>query len=395
MSQSKVQQSTSKGNKNRGFQGRHRSKSALCLTYFSYGIVALILLLSVGIILIITGTISPETKTNTLKDSADHLPHSAVTSSVDNKTQIELGAVGIIRNGGDDTISVPRSDEGTLEKPLIVHALDFNGKVERHISLITGGKTGLRQNLRVIMNNRNNGAETRPGSDKDKETRAERKRRQIEEDGDGGAVVGMPWAYLEAKKILRSHPLFQSGAPKDLRKVEKFMNDSKNIMIQMIPSLEDTMLYISQHPACVKTPIFLTMATVGDDLYWQLIENFVYSMVKFEISNCSLVICVSDPKCMRLCNENDFPCYDYQTERKPLPSVMEQIGEVKLFHIPQAMSKGVDVFMLDLDVGFLSDPRGIVRTFYETPDVDIFVQVCIIISYSIYFNSYLSVSLFT
>jgi hypothetical protein len=35
---------------------------------------------------------------------------------------------------------------------------------------------------------------------------------------------------------------------------------------------------------------------------------------------------------------------------------------------------GVDVFMLDLDVGFLSDPRGIIKIFNESPDVDIFVQ---------------------
>jgi hypothetical protein len=35
----------------------------------------------------------------------------------------------------------------------------------------------------------------------------------------------------------------------------------------------------------------------------------------------------------------------------------------------------VDVFMLDLDVGFLADPKGIVKTFYETPEIDIFVQV--------------------
>ena len=31
--------------------------------------------------------------------------------------------------------------------------------------------------------------------------------------------------------------------------------------------------------------------------------------------------------------------------------------------------------MLDLDVGFLADPKGIVKTFYETPEIDIFVQV--------------------
>lgn len=35
----------------------------------------------------------------------------------------------------------------------------------------------------------------------------------------------------------------------------------------------------------------------------------------------------------------------------------------------------VDVFMLDLDVGFLESPRHMVKAFVETPIVDIFVQV--------------------
>ena len=36
---------------------------------------------------------------------------------------------------------------------------------------------------------------------------------------------------------------------------------------------------------------------------------------------------------------------------------MEQIGVVKLLHIPRALERGVDIFLLDLDVGFLADPR--------------------------------------
>jgi len=36
---------------------------------------------------------------------------------------------------------------------------------------------------------------------------------------------------------------------------------------------------------------------------------------------------------------------------------MEQIGEVKLLHIPRALQRGVDIFMLDLDVGFLANPK--------------------------------------
>jgi hypothetical protein len=31
--------------------------------------------------------------------------------------------------------------------------------------------------------------------------------------------------------------------------------------------------------------------------------------------------------------------------------------------------------MLDLDVGFLSDPNVVVKLFYETPRMDVFVQV--------------------
>eukprot|EP01034_Spumella_vulgaris_P027166 gene27166-33849_t len=116
------------------------------------------------------------------------------------------------------------------------------------------------------------------------------------------------------------------------------------------------------------------MATVHDDLYWQLIENFMYTMVKFNISACSIVICVSDPKCMKLCDEAHFPCYNYVEHVTPLPSVMEQIAAVKLLHVPKALTRGVDVFMLDLDVGFLEDPVHMVEAFRETPIVDIMVQ---------------------
>ena len=38
------------------------------------------------------------------------------------------------------------------------------------------------------------------------------------------------------------------------------------------------------------------------------------------------------------------------------------------------MAKGVDVFMLDLDVGFLGNPSHVIQLFYETPKIDIFVE---------------------
>ena len=37
-------------------------------------------------------------------------------------------------------------------------------------------------------------------------------------------------------------------------------------------------------------------------------------------------------------------------------------------------STGVDVFMLDLDVGFLASPKDVIRLFYDTPRIDIFVE---------------------
>lgn len=234
-------------------------------------------------------------------------------------------------------------------------AVDSNGVPMDHIRLILGGKTGLRQNLRVVMTEENSGALTRPGSSADRE-RLKLKQQQHGNEhekqhenepennnekgnenkkGKLGAIVSseqMPWAYLEALDALKQHPLHQLESP-----IHNKNNKKKKA------TLADVMTYIDSQPVCSNLPIFLTMATVGDDLYWQLIENFVYTMVKFEISSCSLVICVSDEKCMRMCEENRFPCYDYQSNKTPLPSIMEQIGEVKLRHIPMAMAKGVRI----------------------------------------------------
>ena len=77
--------------------------------------------------------------------------------------------------------------------------------------------------------------------------------------------------------------------------------------------------------------------------------------MKYNVSDCSLVICVSDARCMDMCAASYFPCYNYRSEavRKALasgkdesavmnmPSVMEQIAEVKLLHIPKALAKNV------------------------------------------------------
>jgi hypothetical protein len=212
---------------------------------------------------------------------------------------------------------------------------------EPHIQFIHGEKDGtIKQDMRVVLFD-------------SEVAELSAKTRQHGTDSKG---AGAPNAYKVAVERLKALPLFtyQSQTPQS--------------------SLEATMEYLSALPQCNQKPIFLSMASVGDELYWQLIENFVYTMTKFNTVECSLVICVSDANCMKMCANLHFPCYDFKSAVRPLPSVMEQIGEVKLYHVPKALEKGVDVFMLDLDVGFLNDPMSMVRAFYATPKIDIMVQ---------------------
>jgi len=139
------------------------------------------------------------------------------------------------------------------------------------------------------------------------------------------------------------------------------------------PPLEDVLYFLHNRPECKNKPIFTTMANVGSPLYWQLIENFVYTMAKYGLSDCTLMICVSDPHCMSLCKDNSFPCFDHQHKAekggggggKATAHTMEQIAQLKLATMPKALLRGVDIFMLDLDVGFLADPMRLVGRFSE------------------------------
>lgn len=175
---------------------------------------------------------------------------------------------------------------------------------------------------------------------------------------DASIASAVPVDLTETQRRLRRHPLYGSNRTSD-----------------ETLSLEDVMELIKWSPACARKPVFITLATAKTDLYWQLIENFVYTLAKFDQSDCALVICVSDGGCMRKCEEATFPCFNYESADRPLPSVMEQIAQVKLLHIPRVLGRGVDVFLLDLDVGFLESPAHMVEAFYGTPIVDIMVQV--------------------
>ena len=133
----------------------------------------------------------------------------------------------------------------------------------------------------------------------------------------------------------------------------------------------------------------VAMANVPTSLYWQLTENYIYTLLKFDMSDCGVMICVNDDGCMDRCRAAAFPCYNfkYMTHHAQLPevvalgasagartgsmssipSVLEMIAYLKLFHIPRALSRGVELLaVLDLDVGFLGSPQSIFNYMYNT-----------------------------
>jgi hypothetical protein len=156
---------------------------------------------------------------------------------------------------------------------------------EQHIQLIPGIKTGIRQDMRVVL-------------PEDSGKQVHLIEGSAKREGETN-ILGRSRAFVEAQETLKRHPLFSFKKEQTI-------------------SLEVAMENIKATPQCAAMPIYLSMATVGDDLYWQLIENFVYTMVKFNSSDCSLVICVNDKKCMEMCAESYFPCYNYVHDKQPV-----------------------------------------------------------------------------
>ena len=208
----------------------------------------------------------------------------------------------------------------------------------------------------------------------------------------------------QVRRQLREHPLhslpFNGQASGGNREghinVANSNNNNNNNNgdrgIGMDSSIFDILPWLQRQPQCENKPIFLSMAHVVGEMYWQLIENFVYTLVKFEMSDCSIMICVDDLNCMQKCKENDFPCYLFEYEKQHAnlpeiallgaqagyadpnapagsvskPSVMELIAYLKLYHIPKALQNGLGaVAVLDLDVGFLESPQSIVDYMYD------------------------------
>jgi len=149
--------------------------------------------------------------------------------------------------------------------------------------------------------------------------------------------------------------------------------------------LTQFMVDVSQRKECANKPLFVSMARVQSSLYWQLIENYFHTMNRFGHVECSILVCISDIECAQLCEKEGFPCfpYNYYSDFNlidPFPvgedtfpegskeiHVMEQIACLKLKYIGDALEKGVNIIILDLDVGFLRDPLLLYDGFLADP----------------------------
>ena len=77
-------------------------------------------------------------------------------------------------------------------------------------------------------------------------------------------LLHQPRELLLSNRVLATHPFFQ---------LMKTFNSSSI-------SLEQVLVYLKAQSVCSHSPVFLAMASVGDELYWQLVQNFFYSLVK-------------------------------------------------------------------------------------------------------------------
>lgn len=91
------------------------------------------------------------------------------------------------------------------------------------------------------------------------------------------------------------------------------------------------------------------------------------------------MICISDQTCVDKCKEHGFPCYDYHHDNASEP-IFLQIGKLKLYYVGEAIKKGVDVMLLDLDVSFLRDPLELMEGFLDNETEHIRCQMDLIYS---------------
>ena len=149
-------------------------------------------------------------------------------------------------------------------------------------------------------------------------------------------------------------------------------------------NLLEYMLLISKQPQCSLKPVFVSMARVQSDLYWQLIKNFFSTMIVFDHIDCVVMVCISDNECQRRCQDSYYPCFNYIHPNASMAHVMEQVATVKLYHMSVALEAGIHILLLDLDVGFLRDPMLLFDKFLDSPYEQVRQEQVVIIINSLF-----------
>ena len=116
--------------------------------------------------------------------------------------------------------------------------------------------------------------------------------------------------------------------------------------------------------------------------------SFVFPLparYRFGHTDCAVMICISDQVCMDKCGENGFPCFDYRHDNVTEPTFL-QIAKLKLYYVGEALKKGVDVMLLDLDVSFLRDPLELMVGFLDNETEHVRCQMDLIFDTGEYEN---------
>jgi len=77
---------------------------------------------------------------------------------------------------------------------------------------------------------------------------------------------------------------------------------------------------------------------------------------------------------MDICEKNHFPCFHVLPKEGGPQYLMEIIANVKLYDLSIPVTVGVNIYFVDLDVGFKVDPLSFVRPLSE-PTWDIQFQL--------------------
>jgi hypothetical protein len=168
-------------------------------------------------------------------------------------------------------------------------------------------------------------------------------------------------------KLLHLNPIltFHDSDAREVTKHFPFVHSTQYYNLSLVQYME----LIAKRSQCRQLPIIVGMGQIKSNLYWLLIENFFHTLLRYDRLSCAVFICVLDELCCQKCQANNFPYYSYRNSsfQSMTNHIMEHVAEIKLYHVGQALERGVNIMLVDLDVGFLNDPMLLAKGFLDNP----------------------------